>query len=99
MARFIVVHQLGEGAANADFQDLRAARKHLFKLAENPNVQWLNGWFLFETAKQICEYEAQDQETILRALHESGIDTLYPAASIEEVMLSGPNDFPGEFSE
>lgn len=99
MARFIVVHQLGEGAANADFQELRETRKHLFKLAENPNVQWLHSWFVFESARQICEYESADKATILRALHESGIDAIYPVVTIDEVMLSGPNDFPGEFSE
>lgn len=98
MARFIVIHKLKE-SANKDFQDMRAARKHLFQLAENPDVQWLNGWWIFETGEQICEYEAQDKETILRALKESGMQDLMPATDIDEVMLSGPNDFPGEFSE
>lgn len=98
MARFIVVHKLKE-SANNDFQDMRSARKHLFQLAENPNVQWLNGWWIFENAEQICEYEAKDRETIVRALKESGMQNLMPASEIDEVMLSGPNDFPGEFSE
>lgn len=98
MARFIVIHKLKE-TANGDFQDVRAARKHLFQLAENPEVQWLNGWWVFESAQQVCEYEAKDKPTIQRALQESGMQDLMPATQIDEVMLSGPNDFPGEFSE
>jgi hypothetical protein len=98
MARFIVIHQLKE-TANSDFQDMRAARKHLFQLAENPDVQWLNGWWVFESAQQVCEYEAKDKATIVRALEESGIQDLMPVTRIDEVMLSGPHDFPGEFSE
>lgn len=98
MARFIVIHKLRE-IADGDFQDMRAARKHLFQIAENPDVQWLNGWWVFENALQICEYEAHDKETILRALQESGMQDLMPATQVDEVMPSGPNDFPGEFSE
>ncbi len=98
MARFIVVHKLKE-SANSDFQDMRMARRHLFKLAENAQLQWLRGWWDFEKAQQICEYEAQDRDTILRALEESGMQDLMPTVQIDEVMLSGPDDFPGEFSE
>lgn len=98
MARFIVIHKLKE-TANSDFQDMRAARKHLVQLAENPDVQWLNGWWVFETAQQVCEYEAKDRDTIVRALQASGMQDLMPAAQIDEVLPSGPNDFPGEFAE
>jgi hypothetical protein len=97
MARFIVIHQLAESAADHDFQDMRAARQHLFKLAGNPNLQWQRGWWVYEDAQQICEYEAVSKEAIERALREAGIDSLMPAVKIREVMLSGPSDFPGEF--
>jgi hypothetical protein len=99
MARFIVVHKLADSAAGRDFQEMRAMRKQLFKLAETPDVQWLRGWWVYDSAKQICEYEAKDMESIRRALQESGMEQIMPALSIDEVMLSGPTDFPGEFSE
>lgn len=97
MARFMVMHRLAESPDAQSTEDVREARRNLYQNLKGTNVQWLRGWWLYESAQQLCEYEAPSESAIRQAIEASGVSKVLPIVSIEEVLLTGPNDIPGEF--
>jgi hypothetical protein len=94
MARFIVVHQIVE---NTSVDDLRAVRKSLYAAAQGA-PEWRNSWYVPATNQLICEWEAQTSDAIRDVLIASGAMAIVPIKTVDEVVPSGPADFPGEFA-
>jgi hypothetical protein len=95
MPRFIVTHHLSDSAET--LESLRRARRELHELTQASKIQWLNSWLVYSSGQLLCEYEAPDARSIQRIVDESGAAKLLPITRIDEVMPSGPRDFPGEF--
>ena len=85
MARFIVIHNTPLQTTQDKLID--SAKKVATSLA--PGTEWLNSWWIPETQKFFCEWEAPDADAI-RASLESSKD-LFPIESLYEVQWVDPH--------
>lgn len=83
MARFIVTHSMTQGTQDQLFE---SARQVVASLA--PGAQWLNSWWVMETEKLFCEWEAPDPDAV-RASLEPARD-FFPIETIHEVQWIDP---------
>jgi hypothetical protein len=84
MARFIVVHGTPPQATQDKLID--SAKKVAASLA--PGAEWLNSWWIPDTQKLFCEWEASDGDAIRASLEPS--KDLLPIESIYEVQWIDP---------
>lgn len=83
MARFIVTHSMAEGTQE---QFVDGAKKVATSLAAG--AEWLNSWWVAETEKLICEWEAPDAEAVRASLEV--VKDLFPVETIHEAQRIEP---------
>jgi hypothetical protein len=94
MARFIAIHQFAE---NVNLEETRTLRQNLHRELRGTTLEWLNSWYIPTNGQLICEWEAPDAKAVRQVLEDSGALRIAPLALLEEVVLAGPRDYPGEF--
>ena len=84
MARFIATH----GSASHGTQDglFECGRKIIASLPEG--TEWLNSWWIPESGKLLCEWEAPDPDAVRTALEPA--KDLFPIETIQEVQWADP---------
>lgn len=83
MTRFIVTHSMGQGSQD---QLIERAKKVVASLA--PGVEWLSSWWVLETEKLLCEWEAPDADAVQASLEPA--KDLFPIEAIHEVQWIDP---------
>ena len=84
MARFIVIH----GTPPQTTQDKLIDSAKRVTASLSPGAEWLNSWWIPETQKLFCEWEAPDADTIRASLEQA--KDLLPIESIHEVLWIDP---------
>jgi hypothetical protein len=84
MARYLVVHTMPAGATQDHV--IGAAKRLVASLP--PGIEWLNSWAAGEAETLFCEWEAENEETLLAALEP--IKGLFPVEAMHEVAWIDP---------
>jgi hypothetical protein len=84
MTRYFVIHTMPVGATQD--QVIGAAKQLVASLP--PAVEWLNSWVAGEAEALFCEWEAEDEETLLAAL--VPIKDLFPIEDMHLVTWIDP---------
>jgi hypothetical protein len=85
MARYIVTHHSVTQASQD--QLIESAKQIATSLP--PGTEWLNSWWVAETEKLICEWEAPDADAIQASLEPA--KAFFPIETIHEVQWINPS--------
>ncbi|UCC89475.1 MAG: DUF4242 domain-containing protein [Anaerolineales bacterium] len=84
MARYMVTHHSTPQASQEEV--IQAARQVVASLP--PGTEWLSSWWVAESGKLICEWEAPDPGVIRASLEPA--KAFFPIETIDEVQWIDP---------